>query len=261
MKIVVIVLMLFSNIAFSQSTAIQPVATTDPAATITKVVRVRYGNARALNALATNGAPVSSNADSILQVIVLHGRVKDVAAVEQTIHELDMPASAQAFKMRDIELIVSVIGGSNKNELLPEGQTSEAIAPVIRQLRAIFPYKNYQLLSSMLLRSSEGTGAMSSGIMKSFSSFENYSHASGYGISYEKLTISSEDKQIIHIQNFQFKTTVRTQVGNTSQSEPTDITLTTNVDLREGQKIVAGKANIDSSDLALFIVLTAKILE
>jgi hypothetical protein len=35
----------------------------------------------------------------------------------------------------------------------------------------------------------------------------------------------------------------------------------TNIDIREGQKVVVGKANIDGSNAALILVVTVKIVE
>jgi hypothetical protein len=37
--------------------------------------------------------------------------------------------------------------------------------------------------------------------------------------------------------------------------------INTDVDVREGQKVVVGKANMDGSDRASIIVLTAKVVE
>ena len=51
---------------------------------------------------------------------------------------------------------------------------------------------------------------------------------------------------------------LRTTGGN---SQIFDLTTTTDVALREGQKVVVGKANLDSSDLALFLVLTARLVD
>ena len=170
---------------------------------------------------------------------------------------------AASYRSKDIELIVSVIGGSDKAEPSPGGQPPEAMASVVKQLRTFFPYKNYQLLSSMLLRSSEGAETESQGVMKSLTSFENYSHPSGYTIFCEKASVSPEEGRpaIIHLRNFLFKTTVPTPVGNTTQFQSINVEIRTDVDLREGQKIVVGKANIDNSDLALFVILTARIVD
>lgn len=37
--------------------------------------------------------------------------------------------------------------------------------------------------------------------------------------------------------------------------------INTSIDIREGQKVVVGKANIDNADNALILVLTAKVIE
>ena len=37
--------------------------------------------------------------------------------------------------------------------------------------------------------------------------------------------------------------------------------ITTDIDVREGQKVVVGKANIDNSDNALILILTAKVVD
>ena len=40
-----------------------------------------------------------------------------------------------------------------------------------------------------------------------------------------------------------------------------DTGLNTDVDIREGQKVVVGKANMDGSDRASIVILTAKVVE
>lgn len=211
------------------------------------VVRVRYANAHAIAALLASGTPVTVNADGTLQVIVLKGEPDAVASLEQTIHELDVPSAVPASK--DIEVIVSVIGASSD---LPAGQEmSEGMAPVVKQLRAIFPYKNYQLLSSMLLRSREGAKAENRGNMKSLA--VNNSDPISYYLGYVDGTVSSEQgKPVVHLRGFQF---------SAKSSTLPSINIETDVDLPEGQKTVVGKANVEKGDSALFIVLTAKLVD
>ena len=252
MKFVLILsLLFFSESAFSQ--------------VVTKIVRVRYALPQKIADLIHGGGePAVVRADNMLNVIFLKGNSNDVTSLEQTIHELDVPAAAvTSHNSKDVELIVSVIGGSSKTDFLPGSQTPEAMMPVIKQLRAIFPYKNYQLLSSVLLRSSEGATADNNGVLNSLTSFGNVSHPSGYDVGYSRSSISREEgNPIIHLQGFIFKTTVPTAAGkDATEYQNVNIGIRTDVDLREGQKVVAGKANIDSSDLALFIVLTARVVD
>ena len=238
-------------------------------ATVTKIIHVVYGNPHKLADLAAPGLPVSASADEVLQVIVLKGEPTAVASAEQTIHELDTPPRVPISK--NVELTVLVVGGSNAGAALAPDQTSEEVGPVIRQLRAIFPYKNYQVLSSMLLRSREGEPAGNDGIMGNLASPASDLYPSVYSLHYDHAHVSVEGgKPIIHFKNFRFQTHVDRHIGGsnpdpmpmaTTQFKRFDIGIGTGVDIREGQRIVAGKANIDSSDSALFVVLTAKLVD
>ena len=259
-------LLLLSNASFAQQAAPPPASNAEPSATVTKVVRVRYGIATKIAGLVEGGVPVMVKGDNVLNAVILRGPANLVASMEQTIRELDVPGTEQPAKAyRDIELIVSVIGASDKTELLPEGQISEALAPVVKQLRTAFPYKNYQLLSSMLLRSSGGRPGENKGVMKSLISPGTLSRVSGYEVSFEAITISEEAKPNIHLRNFSFRTSVPLPTETNSNisyvSQDKNVNIITDVDLHEGQKVVVGKANVDSSDLALFIVLTARLVE
>jgi hypothetical protein len=40
-----------------------------------------------------------------------------------------------------------------------------------------------------------------------------------------------------------------------------NVRLNTNIDMKEGQKVVVGKANIDGSENALIVILTAKVVD
>jgi hypothetical protein len=267
MKIVLIIsLLFFSNASFAQQATPAPPPHAEPPPIVTKVIRIRYGNASKIAELISRGTSANVTADNVLSVIVLRGAPNSVASLEQTIHELDTPGTGQAVRAhRDVELIVSVLGASDKTELLSQGQISEALTPVVKQLRAVFPYRNYQLLSSMLLRSSEGTPGGNTGVIKNMANSGNLPQMSGYGVGFEQIIVSSEeDKPRIRIRNFSFKTSVPTLAGsipNTTQWQDRDVLIRTDVDLREGQKVVVGKADVGSSDLALFVVLTARLVE
>lgn len=134
---------------------------------------------------------------------------------------------------------------------MPEGMMS-----VVKQLRAIFPYKNYQLLSSMLLRSSEHAGATNRGNLKGLAYAGSNPMPGEYSIKYDEATVSSEQgKPVIHLQKFRFDASV--PVSN----RPFSIGVGTDIDLPEGQKTVVGKANLETGDSALFVVLTARLVD
>ncbi len=228
---------------------------------VTKIVRVRYGSPRVLATMAGSSSGIHYQWDDSLGAIVLKGPPSAVESVEQTIRELDVPSSSSPSK--DVEITVSVIGASNRPELLPQGEVPDSLTAVVKQLRAVFPYKNYQLLSSMLMRSREGTKAENQGIMQGFSG-ANSSYPSPYNLVYEEANVTSLDgKPMIHLRNFRFFNHARVPVNGSDSSQYTmsDVGLLTDVDLREGQKVVVGKANMENSDSALFVILSARLVE
>ncbi len=234
-----------------------------PPKRITKIVHIRYGNPNKIVDLVRPGTPVSVSGDNILKVIVLSGQPQYVASVEQTIKELDVPPAVST--ANDIELIVYVIGASNNFGASVSGKDISTVEPVIKQLSAIFPYKDYELLSTMLLRSQQGKQASSSGIM-------NYRFGSGvsqqpgsYGIIYDDASVSSDKaKPIIHLNNFKFDAKVMLNIStipNNIQYQSFNISTQSNIDIREGQKIVVGKTDVANDGSALFIVLSAKLVD
>jgi hypothetical protein len=220
---------------------------------ITKVVRVHTG-ARNLAALASGGSRVEVRADDVLKAIVLRGKPADVSALENTIRELDS-ASSNLGSSKNVELTVYLLSGSSSPaaESIPA-----AVTPVVKQLHSVFPYSNYQLLSTMLLRSGEGTPASTEGLLKAFGNVAEGSFPSSYSVSYRAARVSPDEAgPNIHLTEFHFG--LRVAIG--SKGVMFDVSIKTDVDLREGQKVVVGKSNIESADSALFVVLMAKLVQ
>ena len=248
--------MLLPNVLSAQM-PVKTVVGSANAERVTKVVRVRYGNARALAQLAGTGLQANINADDALRAIVVAGAPAAVDAVEQTIHELDVPASVPIFK--DVEVTVSVLGASAKPGPSQQSEVPDNLAPVIKQISAIFPYKNYHLLSSMLLRSREGGKSESQGLIQGVSSTDA-AYLSPYRVAYDEANVSSaESKPTLHLRNFSFTSHARVQSG--AQTWNSEISLQTDVDLHEGEKVVVGKANTGDSDAALFVIVSARVVD
>jgi hypothetical protein len=231
-------------------------------ARVTKIVRVQYGNPRVIAHLAASDAGVNYESDDSLRAIVLKGLPSAVDSVERTIHELDSPSSG--IGARNVEVTVSVIGASNKPDLLPRNEIPDNLAGVVKQLRAIFPYQSYALFSSMLMRSREGAKSESQGLMQGLGGSASLPYPNPYTLVYDEANLSSVDgRPLVHLKNFRFfvKTPVPTGPAGSSSYTNSDVGLLTDVDLREGQKVVVGKANLQNSDAALFVVLSARLVE
>jgi len=226
---------------------------------ITKIVRV-HGNASIIASLAVIPG-VSVEGDNQLRVIVIKGIRSDVAAVERTIQELDTAAPATS-EPKNIELVVYVIGGSmDPIPGVPEASV-DALTPVLKQLRAVFPYKNYQTLSTMVVRSGQDSKAINSGMMKTVQSNGNSSELvepSVYHIQYNSARISQETPPVIHLNGFHFGARIPVKTG--SDFHQVDVGTETDVDLREGQKVVVANSNLGNANISLFLVLTARLVQ
>ena len=226
--------------------AVVPGARSAEPETVTKVVHVRYASPDKLADLIWTTAEIKVKSDNVLKVLVLGGRSEDVAAIEHVIQELDQP-SAGATDARDIELDIYVIGASSKAPTGGESSIVAGLDPVVKQIRAAFPYKNIQLLTSSSIRSRTGEHSFTRGF------FGLGEQEALYDVGFERSEASAgaNGQRSIHLSKFSFNCSVKSH----------KIEVSSDLDLREGQKVVVGKAGAGSDDSALFVVLSARVVD
>lgn len=193
-------------------------------------------------------------ANDALKAVVLRGDPRAVAKAEEIIQKLDVPQAKTS--ERNVALTIYVIGATNKPA--PEAaKMPENLQPVVRQLKAIFPYSSYSLLDSMLLRSREGRLVKTSGMLRDISpTSKPTASPSTYYIHYHLSPASaSEAPGAIHFLSFDFN--AREAVMNSDQK--INVGFQTHLDLPEGKQVVVGKTDIDGGNAALFVVLSAKV--
>jgi len=224
----------------------------EPEKRVTKVLRVRSSPQR-LAALACFGE-VGCRGNDQLNAIVLFGNPISVEGMERTIRELDTLNDTGI----DIEVTSYLIAGSA--EAIPDTAevSGDILTPVVKQLKAIFPYNHYQLLGTNLLRSGQKAHASSSGDMRSLT---KVSHPMRYAISYDSATIIPGPAASISLSNLLLEAKIPYQVGSTSL-QFADVRIQTEaVTLRQGQKVIVGKTNVSDSDMCIFLVLTARLAQ
>ena len=116
------------------------------------------------------------------------------------------------------------------------------------------------MLDTLLVRCRDGRDGELWGIVPTTQ--EEYLNAT-YHFSFRSASITSDDKdKIIRIDSLRMVVTVPTKMGNVGGTPDSRQTvINTNIDVREGQKVVVGKATINGSNDALFLVLTAKVVD
>jgi hypothetical protein len=66
---------------------------------------------------------------------------------------------------------------------------------------------------------------------------------------------------LLRLNNFSLTLRIREGVDKDGKDKFQNVSIATNIDMKEGQKIVVGKANIDGSENALIVILTAKVMD
>jgi hypothetical protein len=123
-----------------------------------------------------------------------------------------------------------------------------------KQLHSVFSYSGYQALESFVLRGRDGRGGGSSGTF--------HGTKSTYSFRYQQATVAGEATKVITLRNLDLNLRFPTG-GMTKDGE--QIThnsgLNTDIDIREGQKVVVGKSDLNSGESPLILVVTAKVVE
>ncbi len=206
---------------------------------VSKIIPVHYVNVNQLRNMLSVPA-VQINANSEMHALVVSGTADAVAMLEEMAKKLDVAPPPHP----DIELTVYLVFGS------PQGKGDEIpaeLASTIKQLHGSFAYKSYRMADSFVVRGRDGEGGSTSGVIAG-----SADAAATYGLSYEHATVSGDSPRVIRIDKLHLGLRVKSTF---------DSGLNTSIDVREGQKAVVGKSNMNGSDEALILVVTGKVVE
>jgi hypothetical protein len=188
--------------------------------------------------------------DSNLRIITFSGSAEVIPAIEQMIKKMDVPQPAP----KNVELTFHILQASPE----PAGsKLPSELEPVIKQLKATFPYQGFRLVETLLLRARDGNSANVSAVAPGPSEPTRTTIQLSVGAA--RISESAQP-QVVRIDDLKFGMRVPIPTGPNNYSLY-DAGLITNIDVREGQKVVVGKANMQGSDGALFLIVTAKVVD
>ena len=193
-----------------------------------------------------------------IKTLSISGPADKVAAVEAAIKQLDAAP-------KTIELTVYfVVGGDQPN--LMGGAVPQDLRDVITQLKGAFAFKDYKMLDALTLRTRAGSSADTSGILNA----ANPPRMSQFSI--RNATVS-EDGTTIRIDRMhaglRIPYTRREGVGTDAKGaasaqksvEYINSGIDQDVDVKEGQKVVVGRSSLEGPQQALFLILTAHVVQ
>ena len=175
--------------------------------------------------------------------LILRGTPEGLSLAESIIKQIDVAP-------KNLDLTFYIISASPQ----PNADKLPAdLEPVIKQLRSAFVYQGYKVLETTVMRIREGSGGEVSGQLPG--------QATGgalYQIRCQRSRVTEGTPNVIRIDNL--KIGGKFPMTN-AKGEATwiDTGISTDVDMKEGQKIVVGKSTMNEA--AAFLVVSAKVLD
>jgi len=187
--------------------------------------------------------------DDQLKTIAVEATRTKMTEYEEIIKRFDVPAPP----IPNIEVTIYIMSALTQPSTASPPAELES---VIKQLKGMFSYKGYQVIDIQVIRTRAGQGGESSGVVENGSPLKTVSQAK-----FNSISITNDEKgRALRINNL--KVGLKIPIPRAGKDyQYLDTGISTDVDVREGQKVVVGKANMDGSDRASIVVLTAKVVD
>ena len=156
------------------------------------------------------------------------------------------------------------------NQATANGKVPTLLEPVVRQLQATLPFKNYALAATLLNRVKNG-GRLSvrwiGGPLAATGATSTTPNFNDFTIDAVQLGRAADGSQLVRLKGFNFGSRVPVQIGASVAStgnlsyptinyEPTG--LHTDISLKEGEAVVVGTLNVGAAGDALVVIVSVK---
>jgi len=155
--------------------------------------------------------------------------------------------------IKNVELTVYLLSGV---QAPATDDVPQDLAAIAKQLHSLFTYKGYKLAESFILRGrSSSNGAGTEGILP----------GSGlhYYFRYQRVRVTAEKPYMVHIDNLSMSLNGPPAYGPDGKQRGNNqiASISTDLDLTDGQKVVVGKSSINAAGDALILVIVPKVIE
>jgi hypothetical protein len=210
----------------------------------TTLIHLKYVDPDQISGIVSQfGAQVITN--SRMKVLTLNGFPATIAAAQAAIAQLDVAP-------KTIELIVHFVVGSDQPNLTGSAVPAD-VRDVIAQLKSTFTFKDYKMLDTLTLRPRAGSVAETSGILDSKSNPPRLSM-----FSVRNVTVSEDGT--IRIDRMHAGLRIPIVASQGGKIDYVNTGIDQDIDVKEGQKVVVGRARLEGPEKALFLILTARVM-
>jgi hypothetical protein len=232
-----------------------PVLAQQPKETVTKLVTLTYNDPNAIrNVIAVFG--VSVEPSPAAKALTISGPPANVEAALAAIAKLETPR-------KNVELTAWFVVGSDQPNLTGAAVPAE-IRDVIAQLKNVFTFKDYRMLDTLSLRTRSGSFADTTGILTPGAN----PRLTEFSIRNASV---SEDGATVRIDRMHAGLRIpliqrEGTAGAKDSSVQTKVTymntgIDQDIDVKEGQKVVVGRASLEGPEKALFVIMTARVIQ
>jgi hypothetical protein len=216
-----------------------------PEAKITKLVKLQVAEPRAINNIVSMyGVQITSNEQ--MKVMALYGTAAQIAAAEAAIKQLDVVP-------KTLELTVYfVMAGDNTAQMANAPAVPADIRDVITQLKSAFQYKEYRMMDVLTVRTRVGSEAETSGILNTNSPPRMTQ------FSIRNSTIGEDGTIRIDRMHAGIRLPFQKEPG---KMDYLNSGIDQSVDVKEGQKVVVGRSSLEGPNMALFLVMMARVAQ
>jgi len=180
--------------------------------------------------------------------------VAGVAGAQQQGQTQGSPLRLTPRQQANVELTVYLVIGSpqpqqngGKNDDVPADLTS-----TLQQLHGVFAFKSYKMMDVITLRARAGRGG--SEVAGDLPDFSHYDFRFNYA------TVTPETPRTVRIDGLRLEITRRARAARGENGPDVVALVSTDIDIKEGQKTVVGKSAVNGTD-ALFLVIVPKVTE
>lgn len=215
---------------------------------VQKVVPVKNGDAAQVFQTVRDIMAGQINVKLYQNNVVLNGTAEAVAAAEQLIKNLETSSPRE----HDIELTGYIILASPQ---AGEGGGSipAELDPVLKQFRTLLNYKAFRVLDTVILRGKENNTMSSRG----FLALPNSLGATDEFF-IRRPTVRDD---VVHLKELTLLVNIPTSRTNDKGHVITSpVSISTDADVKVGQKVAIGKASVDASGNALILVVSANVV-
>jgi hypothetical protein len=164
-----------------------------------------------------------------------------LTAAEELIKRLDVP-------LKNVELTFHIVAGGPAQSGTGTPIPAE-LEGVVKQLRSSFSFPSYRLLETAFVRTRDGSDGLVSGKL---------AQDGKYDIRFRPIRVTEGTPAQVRLDELQLRQ--HFLVGQTEKAPITDDAFVkADIDVKEGQKVVVGKATLREN--ALFLIVSANVID